>query len=214
MESEIPAHIAYIFIDESGDLGPQGSEYFTIVALTTDDELEIRRIMKQLRKRKLKKKIREMPEIKANSSNETIRRYVLGMIASSGCSISAVAIPKSRIREDLFEHKEKLYNYLCGLLFEHITLNVDLVDVTIDKKHSNRLLREDFNRYVSSRIKARTPGISVRIRHLESQASNELQAVDFIAWAVNRKFSWDDSSYYDLIRSKILNAGHEEIWGK
>lgn len=210
MESE--AHIEYIFIDESGDLGRYGTAYFTIASLATHDTIALARIIKKLRQRKLKKKMRELTEIKANNSTDYIRRYVLGKIANIDCSISAVAIPKSKIGPGLFDHKEKLYNYLCGLLFEHISINADIIDITIDKKHRNRLLREDFNGYLERKISERRNGIRILIRHLESHASNGLQAIDFVAWAINRKFSSHDSTYYDLIRNKIRNAGKEVVW--
>lgn len=205
-------HIEYIFIDESGDLGRYGSIYFTIVALMTHLPIELRRAIKRVRQRKLKKKLKEIPEIKANNSTAEIRKFVLRMLSMCDCSISAVVIPKSKVREDLFFHKEKLYNYLCGLLFEHISLNTDIVDITIDRKHGNRLLQEDFNQYIERKVRGKSASMEVRIRHLESQASNELQAVDFVAWALNRKFTHGDPSYYDLIKQKIRNQGKEEIW--
>jgi len=208
----VKEHIEYIFIDESGDLGKYGSIYFTIVALMTHFPVEIRRIIRRTRERKLKRKLKELVEIKANNSTAEVRTAVLRMIAASDCSISAVAISKAKVRPDLFLHKEKLYNYLCGLLFEHISLNTDILDITIDRKHGNRLLLEDFNQYIERKVRGKSEIIQVRIRHLESHASNELQAVDFVAWAVNRKFTHGDSSYYGIIRLKIRNQGKEEIW--
>ena len=130
-----------IFIDESGDLGKFGSACFTIAALATRDFLKLGRIIKRVRQRKLKKKFRKLSEIKANNSNESIRKFVLGQIGSCNCDISAIVIPKSKVREYLFSHKEKLYNYLCGLFFAHISLDVGKVFIVIDKKDSNRLLR-------------------------------------------------------------------------
>lgn len=155
--------------------------------------------------------MRELPEIKANNSNAQVKEFILKKVSTFGCSISAVVIPKSKVRTDLFDKKEKLYNYVCGLLFEQISLNADVVDITIDKKHSNRLLQEDFNQYIERKIIARS-NIKVVIRHLESHSSNELQVVDFVAWAVNRKFTFGDAIYYNMIKAKICNAGKEEIW--
>lgn len=209
---EIPEHIEYIFIDESGDLGLSGSLFFTIVALNTRDVIQLRRIIKRLRERKLKKKMKELVEIKAYNSNPEIRRYVLNSVSACDCSISAIAIPKNKIHPNLLDHKDKLYNYLGGLLFEHITLRADIVELVIDQKDSNRLLREDFNSYIKGKITSKAPNIDVRIKHFQSHASQELQVVDFVAWAINRKFSFNDSSYYDLISSKIINKGKEVIW--
>lgn len=209
---ELPPRTQSIFIDESGDLGKHGSAYFTIVALASPSGIRLSRIIKRVREKKLKKKLKELAEIKANNSNESIRRYVLEGISKCDCSVSAIAIPKAKIRDYLFDKQNKLYNYLCGLLFSYINLNFDRVEIIIDKKHSNRLLREDFNQYISTRIRQKAAGINFSIKHLESHASNELQAVDFVAWAIGRKYSLGDSSYYDIIRPKIKNAGEEEIW--
>ncbi len=212
MEDIAKPHIEYIFIDESGDLGKYGTVYFTIVALSSHVPNELARILKRLRERKLKKKLKELSEIKANNSSSDIKRWVLERLNRCDCSISAVAIPKAKVRDDLFSHKEKLYNYLCGLLFEHISLNTDIVDITIDKKNGNRLLQDDFNNYIEKKINGRKTDLKVRIRHLESHASNELQVADFVAWAINRKFTHGDSEFYEIIKTKIKNQGKEEIW--
>lgn len=205
-------HIEHIFIDESGDLGAHGSKYFVIVALSTHNPLELRRIMKRLRERKLGKKLKEIPEIKANNSNERIRTFVLKRIGTSSCSISACAIPKVKIRADLLEQQGRFYNYLCGMLLEQISLNANHISVVIDKKYNNQLLRDNFNQYMTEKIKSKTTQISISIRHMESHVSQELQAVDFVAWAVHRKFTFGDSSYYDIIKHKIENGGNEEKW--
>lgn len=208
---EAKTHLEFIFIDESGDLGKFGSRYFTIVSVAVHELTELSRIMKRLRQRKFKKKLKELPEIKANNSNESVRKFVLERIASADCSISAVVIPKEKISEGLFGDKDALYNRLCGMLFEHISLNADIVDIVIDKKHSNRIMREDFDQYIRGRVNEKAPKIDIRIRHLESHSSNELQAVDFIAWAVNRKFTHGDSLYYDIIAAKMRNCGNEIV---
>lgn len=199
-------HCEYIFMDESGDLGPKGSKCFTIVALSTHDVEALSRIMKKVRRRKLKKKLKELSEIKAYNSNDAIRKFVLMELGVVPCSISAIVIPKTQLRDGDFEEKERLYNRLCGLLFEHISLGADRVDITIDRKSGNQLLMDDFNQYVISKIRAKSSAITVKIRHLESHASRALQAVDFVAWAFNRKYSYDEAQYYDLIRHRVTGV--------
>jgi hypothetical protein len=205
-------NIQYIFIDESGDLGKDGSNFFTITAIASYDPVPFKRIMKKARQKYLKKKLKDSNEIKANNSNERIRKYILQSVGMCHCAISAIVIPKSKIRPYLFSKKEKLYNYLCGLLFSHITLDTDLVKIVIDKKHTNRLLRNDLNQYILSKIKNKSNSINVEIRHLESHNSEGLHIVDFVAWAVNRNYSYKDGTYYDLIKMKIRNLGKEQIW--
>ncbi len=205
------SNVKYIFIDESGDLGQYGSEYFTIVALTTSDIKKIGRIIKKVRQRIMKKKLKNLSEIKANNSNEIIRKYVLNSLINCNCLISSIVIPKSKIKQELYGSKNKLYNYLCGVLFSHIDLNVSYLEIIIDKKDSNKLLREDFNHYISEKIKEMVK-IKFSITHLDSQASNELQVVDFVAWAINRKYSHKDDTYYNIIEKLICNEDKQEIW--
>ncbi len=212
MVNNVVPHIKYIFIDESGDLGKHGSSYFTIVALSTHSPVALQRIVKRARQRILKKELKKLPEVKANNSNERIRKFVLRSLNACNCSISAVVISKEKIKDYLFDHKDKLYNYFCGVLFEHVDLNTDVLKIVIDKKHSNRLLREDFNKYIESKIRAKNNAIRVEITHLESHSSGELQVADFVAWAVNRKYVFGDASYYDGIKSKIKNQNNEEMW--
>lgn len=214
-EEKPKEHIEYVFIDESGDLGKYGSAYFSIVAIVTHNPSGLSRIIKRVRESKFKKKkMKDISEIKANNSRPEIKKAVLERLSRCDCKISAIAVPKTRVREDLFKKNEKLYNYLYGQMMEHISLNTDIVDITVDKKSGNRLLQEDFNQYIEMKLKGRNPNITVRIRHLESHASKELQAVDFVAWAVNRKYTHSESTYYELISDKITNKGKENIWEK
>ncbi len=204
-------HIEFLFMDESGDLGELGSQYFTVIVASVRDPKDFNRIIKRTRQRKLKKKLHELNEIKAHTSSESIRKYVLQEINKVDCSILALVIFKEKVKNSFFNDKNKLYTYLCGLLLEQITLNADIIDITIDKRSSNKLLMDDFNQQIEQRIKNKIKNITVHIRHLESHASNELQVVDFIAWSVHRKYTKGDNSYYELIKGKIKNSGNEVI---
>jgi hypothetical protein len=59
-----------IYIDESGDLGFTGrsSPYFVIAALIVHNPLTIRRCFAKIRRNKLKKKYKKLPEFKFNNS--------------------------------------------------------------------------------------------------------------------------------------------------
>ena len=202
----------YIFIDESGDLGRFGTNYFTIAGLVVDEPISLRRIIKKARQRKLKKKIKELPELKANKTNKVIRKYILSKVASSECQIFAIAVDKSMIMPRLYEVKDRLYNYICGILVNEIVSNYDLVHIIIDKKHTNTLIRENFNHYLIKKIKSRHNRIIIDISHRDSQSTPELQVVDFVAWAINRKFNTGDDEYYRIIENKIINKGRMELW--
>ena len=202
--------VNYVFIDESGDLGLYGSKYFIIVAIVTTDPKSLNRIIKKFRQRKLKKKIKELPEIKANSSNRRIREHILSKVSNLNCKIFAIVVDKSKILSRLYEVKDKLYNYLCGILLDRIGLGSGKVIITIDKKHTNTLIREDFNSYIKDKIGSKS--ITLEIYHLPSYSKNELQVADFVAWSISRKFNVGDDFYYKIIEEKIINKENIFLW--
>src|SRR3989344_5630579 len=169
----------YLYIDESGDLGEHGSKYFTIAAISIKEPKILERIIKKLRRRKLKKGIKQLPEIKANNSNAKIREYVLNKVKISDCEILAVIIEKNNVSGHSFKVKDELYNYLCGILMEKIVLPKVKLIITIDKKNTNTLIREDFDKYIRKKLESRNKDIKIDIYHKPSHTSNELQVVDF-----------------------------------
>ncbi|MEM5782882.1 MAG: hypothetical protein QXX01_00755, partial [Candidatus Aenigmatarchaeota archaeon] len=84
--------------------------------------------------------------------------------------------------------------------------------ITIDKKHTNTFIRENFNDYVKRKIKERCPKLEIEVNQFSSYTKNELQVVDFVAWSINRKFNSKDDSYYKIIEEKIVNKEKMELW--
>ncbi len=202
----------YVFIDESGDLGRYGTDYFVIACVVVDNPKHLKRIMKRLRQRRLKKPLKKLPEIKANASNRVIREYVLKMIAKSDCEIYAIVVDKSKIMPHLLEVKDRLYNFLCRILLEEISPAENMI-ITIDRKHTNTLIRENFNEYIQHQLRIKNKAKKVEIRHIPSTASQPLQVVDFVAWAIARRYNHGDSSYYNIVEHKIKNKNRMELWG-
>jgi len=202
----------YVYIDESGDLGRFGSNYFTIAGVVVKNPIILKRIIKKARHRKLKKKIKELPELKANKTNRVVREYILKKVAKSDLTIFAIVVDKSKIFNHLYDVKDRLYNFICGILINEIAREGTDICVVIDKKHTNTLIRENFNHYISKKITGRYPHIRLEIKHRDSQATPELQVVDFVAWAINRRYNSGDDSYYRIIEGKIVNRGRMELW--
>lgn len=193
--------ISYIFIDESGDLGKFGSRYFVIAALCTTNPEKIYHCIKKVRERKLKKKLNEVAELKGNNSNEAIRKAVLKGLIKCDCEIHIITVDKTKVRDYLFNNKNKLYNYIAGILFEHVQYNSKDFHLIIDKKDNKGILRKDFNDYIQNQKKRWNA--KIEIEHLESHRNRGLQAVDFVAWCINRKYNTDDDSFYKIIEPKI-----------
>jgi|TARA_Y100000310_G_scaffold89559_2_gene86655 hypothetical protein len=117
----------YIFLDESGDLGfsQRSSKYFIVSLFSCGvrEEIEIRRIVKKIRRKILKKKLKNTPEIKWNNSSDKIRFKVLNEVANKSVEIFTVVIEKSKVYDYLRGKKHKLYNYLCNIIINECSLN-------------------------------------------------------------------------------------------
>ena len=191
----------HIFIDESGDLGKHGLNYFVIAALCTTNPKPIYNLIKRIRQRKLKKKIKMLSEIKANNSDDEIRKFVLTKLANADCEIHIIIVDKSRVRDYLFARKSKLYNSIAGILIEHAQVGYDDIKVVIDRKDASSFLRKDFDDYIKN-IKVKW-NAKISIEHLVSHQNLGLQAVDFIAWAAHRKQNTSDDGFYKIIEKKV-----------
>lgn len=202
----------FVYIDESGDLGKYGSKYFTICALLVEEPLVLKRIIKRTRQKKLKKKIKNLPELKANNSDKLTREYILNRVAKTSCQIVAIVVEKNNVMNRLFDVKNKLYNYFCGILMDKVHLPSNNLIIIIDKKHTNTLMREDFNNYIKNKLTLKNSKLIIDISHKESFSLNELQVADFVAWSINRKFNANDEYYYKIIESRIVNKEKIILW--
>ncbi len=193
----------YMFMDESGDLGRLGSRYFNISAMITANPKPIQNKMKHIRERRLKKKLAKLPRLKANNSDEAVRRIVLEAISAMDCRLATIVVDKQKIYPYLYEKKVKLYNYIAGILLQTMGIEEsEKVEFIYAKRETNKLLRSDFEGYMGQKFKEAFPQRTLHITGMYEYEDRALQAVDFVAWAVNRKYSLGDDSYFRIIENK------------
>lgn len=141
-----------IYIDESGDLGftERSSPYFVIAALIVHDPLAIRRCFAKVRRNKLKKKYKELPEFKFNNSGPVIKKRILACIASADVDIAYSVLRKEQVYLHLRSNHQIVYNYLTASLISHIIQRFhdgSRVEITVDKS-LNGIQREAFDQYL------------------------------------------------------------------
>ncbi len=198
----------YLYLDESGDLGfgKKSSKFFVVTILFTKNPRYLSFCIKKARHKKLKKKLKERPEIKAYTSTQRIRELVLSCLAKKDIEVHTIVLSKRNIPSDLRREKQKLYNYITGLLIEDCAhfLKPSLT-LIVDKRATGKVL-EEFNDYV--RFKAASQMIEERktllkIHHKISQSDAGLQAVDFVSYAIYRLFEHGKDDLYSIIEPKV-----------
>ena len=200
-----------IYIDESGNLGGIGSKiaeedpYFVLAALVARDEIPIRRCIKDVRQT-LRKKYKVQSELKFKDSNDTTKRRILKCIAQTNNDIVYVLLRKDRpdlLTPYIGGGPQMLTNELYKQLLQSVLLNYDLngtIKVVID-----RFLYGDarikFNHYLIEYL-AR----DIHLSHLDSKQCPCLQAVDFVAGSIARKYRDSDNTFYGKIQHKVTAA--------
>ncbi|MCK4649546.1 DUF3800 domain-containing protein [bacterium] len=191
----------YMYIDESGDLGERGSKFLVLSCLLVDDPRKLDRIIKNMRRNKFRKPLKDAPEIKANKSSGALRKYMLLKLNEvKSAEIFFIVLEKRKIVSNyLKSNKNRLYNYVAGKLAREIILDNVNVEVRIDRSKGKQLLRDDFDVYFLDKL---TKGSNIRkidIHHSYSHNWAGLQFADMIAWACFQKFEHDISDFIDLI---------------
>lgn len=104
------------YLDESDDLdfSERSTKYFILVLLCTTNPKEIGNIIKHVRQRRLKKSIKQVPELKFNKSDEVIRRRVLEGLARKSFEAQILVLEKAKVYERLRDQKNIIYNWLSG----------------------------------------------------------------------------------------------------
>ena len=203
--------MAYIFLDESGDLGfkKSSSKWFLFTIAITSDSRSLERVIRKVW-RPLKRKYKRLGELHAYHANDITRRRILKELSGlSNLKVLCVILNKQKVYVDFQNQKNYLYNYTANILLDRLHNQEFLpieepIDLYADRKDTNRYLRENFIRYLTTSMKKRRDGaFAVTLR--SSHENKSLQAVDFISWAVFRKYEKGDYQFYEIIKNRVVD---------
>ncbi len=208
--------MAFVYIDESGDLGfneSQGSYFIATAVMVDKDEIDIalRRIPKKIRRKKLNKKMREMPELKFSNSSERIRTAFLKAASKEEIGIFCLVVQKTSNSDSFKKEMHLIYNYYIKRLLDDVFASMgDATALTICLDRCMSLAqRERFEDYIKTEFYSLFRQIPrVEIRHDVSHNNAALQVTDFVCGAFGYKYNTAGlkgccSKYTDIIRAKI-----------
>jgi len=204
--------MTYIFLDESGDLGfnfrkTRTTKYFVITFLFTLNKRPIEKCVKNVYGG-LRKKYKKVGILHAHVEEPVTKRRLLKLLSEKECTIMTIYLNKRRVYTKLQEEKAVLYNYVANILLDRICSKRIVpiekkIEFIASKRETNKFLNENFKNYLNNQMKNRYKAkIEIYIKTPSDEKS--LQAVDFVSWAIFRKYEYGDDSYYNLIRNKIV----------
>ena len=192
----------YAFLDESGNTAPfQPSECFLVVAVITATPSVARAIALHLKR--LKKTIRSGPrdELKASEATPKQRIKLLKAVADEDIAIVAVVLNKEMAR-NIPEDQEDWYRQMVSMATGHCARHWTPLRLVLHKRYTNIRLRCRLEKEIRDRLGTRQGDVA--IEQLGSRARPELQVVDYVAWAIRRKYAVGEWQYYDIIKSRII----------
>lgn len=204
----------YIFLDESGDLGfkKTSSKWFLFTIAIVPNPRMLERVVKKVW-RTLKKEHNSLNELHASHERDITRKRMLKMLSElPDLKVMCTILNKKKVYLDLQNQKNYLYNFTANILLDRLHTKGVLkkdepIHLFIDRKDTKKVLRENFINYLTDSMKKRRDGTF----HVELHASHEnksLQAVDFLSWAIFRKYEFGDYEFYEIIKNKIE---HEQL---
>lgn len=205
--------MAYLFLDESGDLGfnfqeKKPSKFFVITCLFAENKHPIEKIVKKTHSELSKKFKRRFGVLHSVKERPITRRRLLRRLTEKECFIMTIYLNKKKVYTRLQNEKPILYNYVTNILLDRmysrkLVAEPSTIYLIASRRETNKFLNENFKNYLNQQIKNRHK-TKIEIMIKTPYEEKALQAVDFVSWAIFRKYEFDDDNYYNIIKSKII----------
>lgn len=217
-----------IFLDESGEAAgyKQGSpKTFNIAILCIEDTKPLKHVMKKFQAKLYKAGWPRLIELKASrlfkarfdqsipqtfkfkTDTRPLLKEILRKLVSLKVEIDYLTVNKAKINDQLRTAPYGiLYNYYSGqLLLPRFQKHKDIC-LFVDARNKEQQPKLKFDGYIQTKAYSEIKStFNLSIIHVDpSEINYGLRAVDYISWAIFRKFESDDSQFYELIRSKIV----------
>lgn len=187
------------FIDESGSPAPtSGEKYFVVAALTTDSPRLIQSQLKRMRQ-SLGVKLRGK-EIKAAHSRPAVIKRFLNWLSQGEFEIFVVIVDQQDVPED---SGESLYQTAISRVILHCLIRHPHLHVHLDRRYTNRQQALQLEQRIRKEVR-HIPEQVLIIEQVDSAAYPGLQAVDFVAWALRKKYEFGETWAAELLEKIVV----------
>lgn len=203
----------YLLMDESGCLGfdfnkKKTSKYFVVCCLFTSSKRPLEKIVKKVHSG-LRQRLHNHPGVlHCNKEKPITRQRLLNFLKEKDCSIMSIYLNKRKVYTRLQDEKHVLYNYVTNILLDRIfskrfVPETKKIILIASKRETNKFLNHNFSSYLNRKV-TNTHNIKFTVYIKTPADEKSLQVVDFVSWAIFRKYEYGDEGYYNLIKEKIV----------
>lgn len=206
--------MSYIFLDESGDLGfdlaKKGtSKHFLISFVFIKDKKALERVVGKTFRSMTKKQIyQHVGVLHAYKEHPKTRQRLLKALNDTDVTVLCIYLDKEQVYTKLQDEKSVLYTNVTNILLSRIfTKKLVPTDEEIcliaSRRETNRFLNKNFMDYLRLQTKA-NHSLDLKVEVKTPAEEKSLQVVDMVSWSIFRKYEFNDETYYDLIKEKIV----------
>ncbi len=167
--------------------------------LVTESSRAIELHVKRARQ-SLGRKVRQN-ELKATWSEPQVIERLLSSIAQEDIKIVTVVVNKRAIVRPPAE-SEEIYRTAVARAVRHCLARWPQLHLYLDKRYANSKLRQALEQAVGAALPSGFQQ-ALLIWHEDSRGNLCLQAVDYVAWAIARKYEWGNWQAYDRIADRM-----------
>lgn len=203
--------MAYIYMDESGDLGFNGkkwaSKYFIITFLISKNEKDPEIVMKNVRKwAAWKWALPYWSFFHSYKHWENIVKRILDLLSRRDIFSMAMIAKKENVPFKLKKDIHDLYNMLVFSLLElwfkrWVFQNNEKIFFIASRRETNKNLNLNFIDYLKSK---QLNFWNIEYKILSPNQAKWLEVVDAVSFALNQKYEKRNLDLYAVIKNKIL----------
>jgi len=215
--------VVYIFVDEAGDMdfSANGSKYYMFNFLLKQRPFRVHEHIANYRYSLLERNLEkfngrrlDIEYFHAHNDNKYIKDELFNTISTfdkSRVKVYSYILEKPKVNPQKRKEKERFYidnlNYSIQRLLAKLQIDKNFIIITDrlpvqkNKKKQVGALKKGIKEY----IRSRNLEIRYDIFHHASASSANLQIVDYISWAIFRKYERGEDGYYNKIKAYILD---------
>jgi hypothetical protein len=205
--------MSYIFMDESGDLGfdlskSKTSKYFVVSFLLAADKKPVEKIVKKINRTEAKRSKLHTGVLHSVKTRPKTRLALLNHLALQDISILAIYLNKQKMHTTLQDEKQVLYNFVTNILLDRLMTKKliptnEPITLVASRRETNKFFNDNFKTYLTKQVKTNHL-LPLKVEIKSPSQEKCLQIVDFVSWSIFRNREHDDDTYYNVIRSKIV----------
>lgn len=216
----------YVFLDESGDFdfSTNGSKYFIITALSVTQPLNAVEPLLEL-KYNLWQSGLPIEYFHASEDKQRVRDQVFGIIQNnlSSYKVDCIVVEKRKtflpLQQDTARFYEKMFSILLNYVLSgsiQVHSDMTIVTDTIPLKKKRQQIEKALKKELANW--AKQSGGTYQLFHFASKTDMNLQVVDYIGWAIARKWARADYRSFKLIHScvksqfDVFRSGNETFY--